>query len=175
MGFKRFWRRHACINCYQRYCLSMRAYNIRLMPETWSDFMRNIRRSETETQAQIAARSGGVVDQTTVSRWQRGDGGEPSIEKAVAFARAIGESPIRALIALRYLEPDDITGEIRLVISPAELTDDALLQELSNRLHTLREELRAAASREQADDATPRTGDDEAPPDADRVWTGDEP
>lgn len=166
----------ACIDRYQRYRLRMRAYSIRLVPETWSDFMRNIRRSETETQAEIAARAGGIVDQTTVSRWQKGEGGKPSIEKAVAFARAIGESPIRALLALRYLEPDDITGEVRLVISPAELTDDALVQELSNRLHTLRSEAgAAAASREQADHAIPRTRGDESPSDADHVWTGDEP
>src|ERR1700754_2675939 len=97
-------------------------------PETWSDFMRSIRRSATETQAEIAARAGGVVDQTTVSRWLKGEGSRPSIEKAVEFARAIGESPIRALLALRYLEPDDIAGEVRLVISPAELTDQALIE-----------------------------------------------
>jgi hypothetical protein len=105
-----------------------------------------------------------------VSRWLKGEGGKPSIEKAVEFARAIGESPIRALVALRYLEPDDLTGEVRLVISPAELTDDALLQELSTRLRTLRE-ARSAASTAQA----PDTAVGEPGPDADRVWTSEEP
>lgn len=167
----------ACIKRYQRYCLSMRAYNLRLVPETWVDFMRSIRRNDAETQAEIAARAGGIVDQTTVSRWLKGEGGRPSIEKAVEFARAIGESPIRALVALRYLEPDDLTGEVRLVISPAELTDDALLQELSGRLRTLREAGLALPTQEQgpADDASPSTGDDEPPADADRFWSADEP
>lgn len=152
----------------------MHAYNIRLMPETWLDFMRSIRRSESETQAEIAARAGGIVDQTTVSRWLKGEGGRPSIEKAVEFARAIGESPIRALVALRYLEPDDLTGEVRLVISPAELTDDALLQELSSRLRTLRE-ARLSTREEPSDEAPQDIGDDASESGADHFWTDDEP
>jgi transcriptional regulator with XRE-family HTH domain len=82
----------------------------------------------------IADKAG--VDGSTVSRWK--EGVTPKGEAVVAFARAYKRSPIEALIAARYIEPDEVGGAIEISISMGEVSDAALLEELAGRLAAFR-------------------------------------
>ena len=69
------------------------------------------------TQKDIASATG--IDQSSISRWQRG-ANTPRAEAVVAFARAYARSPVEALVAAGYLSSDEIG-----VVELTTLTDDA--------------------------------------------------
>ena len=69
------------------------------------------------TQKDIASATG--IDQSSISRWQRG-ANTPRAEAVVAFARAYDRSPVEALVAAGYLSSDE-TGVAELIT----LTGDA--------------------------------------------------
>ena len=96
----------------------------------WSEYVRT--RSEGRLQSDIALLVG--VDQSTISRWKRGKGGQPSPDNAMALARAVGESPIVALLAAGYLDEDEVEGVVRVAEGLSTATTDALLAELGRRL-----------------------------------------
>ena len=56
-------------------------------------------------QKDIAAATG--IDQSSISRWQRGTN-TPRAEAVVALARAYGRSPVEALVAAGYLSDGDL-------------------------------------------------------------------
>ncbi len=84
-------------------------------------------------QKDIAAATG--IDQSSISRWQRGTN-TPRAEAVVALARAYHRSPVEALVAAGYLTADDL-GVVELTTLTGDLTGasiDALLDELRRRL-----------------------------------------
>jgi transcriptional regulator with XRE-family HTH domain len=74
------------------------------------------------------------VSQSTVSRWARGVGGQPSVENVMSFARAVGDTPVAGLLAAGYLRHDELDGVIRLSTGLSDATTDSLLTELGRRL-----------------------------------------
>lgn len=90
-------------------------------------------------QKDIAAATG--IDQSSISRWQRGTN-TPRAEAVVALARAYGRSPIEALVAAGYLSSTDL-GVVELTTLTGDLSGasiDALLSELRRRLVATHEE-----------------------------------
>ena len=84
-------------------------------------------------QKEIADATG--IDQSSISRWQRGTS-TPRAEVVVALARAYGRPPIEALVAAGYLSSDE-AGVEELTTVPGDLTGvsvDSLLNELRRRL-----------------------------------------
>jgi len=65
-----------------------------------------VTKTSWDSQVEIAKRSGAA--QSTVSRWLTGT--VPDAESVVQLARAYGMSPVAALVAAGYLEPDEITN-----------------------------------------------------------------
>jgi transcriptional regulator with XRE-family HTH domain len=87
-------------------------------------------------QKEIAVATG--IDQSSISRWQRGSN-TPRAEAVVALARAYGRSPVEALVAAGYLSESDL-GVVELTTLTGDLTGasvDALLGELRRRLHAV--------------------------------------
>lgn len=98
------------------------------MPESWWEHV--TRMTNRAPQQEIAAAAG--VDPSQVSRWSKGR--HPDAGPVVRFAKSVGESPIAALIAAGYLSPDDVGDIVELAPSTSELSNDALLDEIRNRL-----------------------------------------
>lgn len=85
------------------------------------------------TQKDIASITG--IDQSSISRWQRGTN-TPRAEAVVALARGYGRSPVEALVAAGYLSSSEM-GVVELTTLTGDLTGapvDALLGELRRRL-----------------------------------------
>jgi transcriptional regulator with XRE-family HTH domain len=84
-------------------------------------------------QKEIAAATG--IDQSSISRWQRGTN-NPRAEAVVALARAYGRSPVEALVAAGYLTSDEL-GVVELTTLTGDLRSasvDSLLSELRRRV-----------------------------------------
>ena len=73
------------------------------------------------------------VSQSTVSRWKSGKG-SATVENVIDFSRAVGDSPIAALVQLGVIRPDEVGGivEIQTPIDRLEAAD--LIRELGRRL-----------------------------------------
>lgn len=86
----------------------------------------------SDSQAEIAERAG--VSQPSVSRWL--NGGVPSVELVIKLARSYGMSPVSALVAAGYLEPDEITnpGTRPRAIQLHEFSDLELARETVRRI-----------------------------------------
>jgi transcriptional regulator with XRE-family HTH domain len=83
-------------------------------------------------QKDIAAATG--IDQSSISRWQRGT--TPRAEAVVALARAYGRSPVEALVAAGYLSSNEI-GVVELTTLTGDLSGasiDSLLNEIRRRV-----------------------------------------
>lgn len=100
--------------------------------ETWWAYV--LRIADNALGKTIAEKAG--VDGSSISRWKEGI--TPKAEQVVAFARAYGRPPIEALIAAKYIEPDEVGGAIEILISMEEVSDTALLEELASRLSAFR-------------------------------------
>jgi transcriptional regulator with XRE-family HTH domain len=84
-------------------------------------------------QKEIANATG--IDQSSISRWQRGTN-NPRAEAVVALARAYGRSPVEALVAAGYLLSDEL-GVVELTTLTGDLRSasiDSLLSELRRRV-----------------------------------------
>lgn len=84
-------------------------------------------------QKKIAAATG--IDQSSISRWQRGTN-TPRAEAVVALARAYGRSPVEALVAAGYLSPTEL-GVVELTTLTGDLSGasiDSLLSEVRRRV-----------------------------------------
>jgi transcriptional regulator with XRE-family HTH domain len=84
-------------------------------------------------QKDIAAATG--IDQSSISRWQRGTN-TPRAEAVVALARAYGRSPVEALVAAGYLSPTEL-GVVELTTLTGDLSRasiDSLLSEIRRRV-----------------------------------------
>lgn len=114
------------------------------------------------TQKALADAAG--VDQSTVSRWKRGQGA-PAPETAIHLARKIGAEPLGALVAAGHLTAD----EANAIVShhePAAITDAELLDILRDRLALARgRETNGATA------ATRRAGESPAPAELEALHT----
>jgi transcriptional regulator with XRE-family HTH domain len=99
--------------------------------EDWPTYVRRI--AAGLTQAQIAAKVGSVST-SNVGRWLRGEPGQPAADNVIAFARAFDQSVIEALIAARYLSPQENGATARTPLS--QYTRAELLDELLRREHS---------------------------------------
>jgi transcriptional regulator with XRE-family HTH domain len=84
-------------------------------------------------QKEIATATG--IDQSSISRWQRGTN-TPRAEAVVALARAYGRSPVEALVAAGYLSSDEL-GVVELTTLTGDLRGasiDSLLSEVRRRV-----------------------------------------
>jgi transcriptional regulator with XRE-family HTH domain len=84
-------------------------------------------------QKDIAAATG--IDQSSISRWQRG-ANTPRAEAVVAFARVYGRSPVEALVAAGYLSSDEL-GVVEMTTLTGDLSGasiDSLLSEIRRRV-----------------------------------------
>ena len=84
-------------------------------------------------QKDVAAATG--IDQSSISRWQRGTS-TPRAEAVVALARAYGRSPVEALVAAGYLSSDEL-GVVELTTLTGDLSRvsiDSLLSEIRRRV-----------------------------------------
>lgn len=71
------------------------------------------------TQAEVAEATG--VDQTTVSRWRRGEGkGAPDPASVAAFCRGFDRNPLEGFVAAGLLEVGDV-GDQALSLASREL------------------------------------------------------
>jgi transcriptional regulator with XRE-family HTH domain len=83
-------------------------------------------------QKDIASATG--IDQSSISRWQRGT--TPRAEAVVALARAYRRSPVEALVAAGYLSSNEV-GVVELTTLTGDLSGasiDSLLNEIRRRL-----------------------------------------
>lgn len=95
-----------------------------LQGEDWSLYVRRI--AGTMTQAQIAAKVGGV-SASNVGRWLRGEPGQPGADTVIAFAKAFSRPIGEALAVAGYLDDADVAPATRTPLSEyptAELFDE---------------------------------------------------
>lgn len=98
---------------------------------TWWQYVLTV--TGNAAQRDIAEATG--IDQSSISRWQRGTT-TPRAEAVVAFARAYGHSPVEALVAAGYLKSDEL-GVVELTTLTGDLSTvsvDSLLSELRRRV-----------------------------------------
>jgi transcriptional regulator with XRE-family HTH domain len=98
---------------------------------TWWRYVQTV--TGGAAQKDVAAATG--IDQSSISRWQRGSN-TPRAEAVVALARSFGRSPVEALVAAGYLEGDEL-GVVELTTLTGDLTAvsiDSLLSEIRRRL-----------------------------------------
>jgi transcriptional regulator with XRE-family HTH domain len=106
-------------------------YPDRVPETTWWRYVVTV--TGNAAQKDIAAATG--IDQSSISRWQRGTN-TPRAEAAVALARAYGRSPVEALVAAGYLSSTEL-GVVELTTLTGDLTAvsiDSLLSELRRRV-----------------------------------------
>ena len=98
-------------------------------PMNWPAYLRG--RLSGKTQAALADL--GNVPRSTLSRWIKGTQ-TPDAPTAIQFARAIGDDPLNALVAVGYLTAEEARQQPSAPQSPAALTDDELLAEVRARM-----------------------------------------
>lgn len=106
-------------------------YPAQVAQATWWHYVATI--TGNAAQKEIAAATG--IDQSSISRWQRGSI-TPRAEAVVSLARAYGRSPVEALVAAGYLSSDEL-GVVELTTLTGDLTGasiDSLLSELRRRV-----------------------------------------
>jgi transcriptional regulator with XRE-family HTH domain len=95
----------------------------------WADYVTE--KSEAVNQADLAERLG--VSQSTISRWMRSKN-EPTVENVIDFARAVGDSPVAALVMFGFLRESEVGEVVRVTIGADQLESHDLLAELGRRL-----------------------------------------
>lgn len=96
--------------------------------ESWGDYVRRV--TASRTQKDVGTATG--LDPTAISRWLRNQN-VPRAEKAVLFARALGESPLEALIAAGYLTPEEAGATTKVRTALREFSFDEIVSELRRR------------------------------------------
>lgn len=101
---------------------------------TWGEYIKKY--SQGESQGVIAEKMG--VDTSTVGRWLKGSESRPRAEKAINFARHYNRSPIEALIHAGYIEVDEVGQAVEIAGSMRDVSDAAIMEELTRRLAEFR-------------------------------------
>ena len=105
-------------------------YPDRVTQATWWRYVVTV--TGNAAQKDIAAATG--IDQSSISRWQRGTN-TPRAEAVIALARAYGRSPVEALVAAGYLSSSEL-GVVELTTLTGDLSRasiDLLLSEIRRR------------------------------------------
>lgn len=116
--------------------------------ETWNEYVQRITRGIPRKEVAKAA----GVSESRLSRWL--DGGTVSAEKAVKFARGIGQPPVEALVHAGFLEPSEADAVIEVNQSVSALLDDELVCGLEMMLAEVNKRLVERAPRGEVDDIT---------------------
>jgi transcriptional regulator with XRE-family HTH domain len=106
-------------------------YPGRVAEATWWRYVVTV--TGNAAQKDIATATG--IDQSSISRWQRGTI-TPRAEAVIAFARAYGRSPVEALVGAGYLSSNE-PGVVELTTLTGDLTRasiDSLLSEVRRRV-----------------------------------------
>src|ERR1700676_338103 len=106
-------------------------YAERVAEATWWRYVVTV--TGNAAQKDIATATG--IDQSSISRWQRGTN-TPRAEAVVALARAYGRSPVEALVAAGYLSSSEL-GVVELTTLTGDLSGvsvDSLLNEIRRRV-----------------------------------------
>jgi transcriptional regulator with XRE-family HTH domain len=106
-------------------------YPGRVTEATWWRYVVTV--TGNAAQKDIAAATG--IDQSSISRWQRGTN-TPRAEAVIALARAYGRSPVEALVGAGYLSSTE-PGVVELTTLTGDLTGasiDSLLSEVRRRV-----------------------------------------
>jgi hypothetical protein len=129
-----------------------------VMSDTWATaWPRFVQRQVKQSGKDAVAKDAGV-HVGTVNKWLAGTGGHPDVKNVISLGRTrnkIGD----ALVAAGYLNKEDLSSDGRLIGSEERmLSDDELIQQLSERLASRREladetESLGAGSRLWSDDA----------------------
>ena len=98
--------------------------------ENWAEWVRRV--IGARAQAAVATQTG--VAQTNIGRWLRGETDAPKAESVVAFARALGEEPLEALIAAGYLTPEEAGAQVCVKSGLGSFSTQHLLDELAGRV-----------------------------------------
>jgi transcriptional regulator with XRE-family HTH domain len=109
----------------------MAQYDAGVEDHSWWRYVQTI--TASAAQKDIAAATG--IDQSSISRWQRGHN-TPRAEAVVALARAYNRSPVEALVAAGYLTSTEL-GVVELTTLTGDLSRasiDALLSEIRRRV-----------------------------------------
>jgi hypothetical protein len=110
------------------------------MSNKWWEYVQNI--THKARPADIAEKTG--ISAPTISRWNpenKGVPARPDPDNVVRLARAYERSPLEALISADYIDADDINRPIEPLVSMKDVTDAAMLDELADRLKSLRARL----------------------------------
>jgi transcriptional regulator with XRE-family HTH domain len=110
--------------------------------EPWNEYVQ--RHAHGAKQEVIAAKIG--VTSSTVGRWKDRDI-QPRANHVVAFARAYGRAPVEALIHAGYITPEEVGIVIETATSMSDVSDAALVGELSGRLAEFRRTYRTVSIR----------------------------
>jgi transcriptional regulator with XRE-family HTH domain len=106
-------------------------YPDRVAEATWWRYVMTV--TGNAAQKDIAAATG--IDQSSISRWQRGTN-TPRAEAVIALARVYGRSPVEALVGAGYLSSNE-PGVVELTTLTGDLTGasiDSLLSEVRRRV-----------------------------------------
>ena len=106
-------------------------YPVRVTQAAWWRYVVTV--TGHAAQKDIAAATG--IDQSSISRWQRG-ANTPRAEAVVAFARVYGRSPVEALVAAGYLSSSEL-GVVEMTTLTGDLSGasiDSLLSEIRRRV-----------------------------------------
>lgn len=115
------------LSCVQ--ALARRDDEAHVTHESWTDYVRRI--THGVDRKHVAAAAG--MNVSGLSRWLNGTT-RPSPEKVISLARGLNHPPCEALVAAGYLEPGEVVGAVEIVQSTSELSDEALIDELYERL-----------------------------------------
>lgn len=97
--------------------------------ETWPEYLRRI--TCGATQIQIAARIG--IGRLSVCNWLRGKT-RPKAETVIMVARVYQRSPVEALVAAGYLDPDETDVPVEVRTSLRTVSGQDLAAEIARRL-----------------------------------------
>jgi transcriptional regulator with XRE-family HTH domain len=105
---------------------------------TWWEYVQDV--SDGVGPEKVAEKTG--IPGPTISRWNpaaKGGAARPSPDKVVQFARAYERSPFEALLRADYgINPEDLDIPMQAPVPMDNVTDEALVRELSRRLTALR-------------------------------------
>lgn len=106
----------------------------RIDPVEVTGFWKYVERvSDGASMTEIAAKIGGGLAQSTVSRWKET---VPKIQSVVTFAKVYGQDPIDALVIAGFLTEDDRldAAVARAPVDLSQFTSEQLVGELARRM-----------------------------------------
>lgn len=98
--------------------------------ESWAEYVRRVTRNMT----QAAAAELAGVNQAAIGRWIRGTTETPRAESVIAFARALEQQPIQALVAAGFITEDEAPEVVHMRAPISDYSNEELMDELNRRI-----------------------------------------